>query len=145
MIPFNFSITSNLILSFIIIRRIFNQSQITILIKSINAPVLKYVQLCIINQNNFRVNVGGQNFTIHFIITFQTDIFLSGFNIYYNLNTYYMKPNSGELFYCVKCKEKRKAVDARPFVTANKRHALRGKCAVCSTTVVKCKRLRGEE
>ncbi len=44
---------------------------------------------------------------------------------------------SGELFFCVKCKEKRNAVNIKPFTTANNRNALRGKCSVCGTTVVK--------
>lgn len=48
-----------------------------------------------------------------------------------------MKSKSSELFYCVRCREKQKAVNVKPFITANNRHALKGECSVCGTKVVK--------
>lgn len=42
-----------------------------------------------------------------------------------------------EIFYCVKCKSKRTATDVKRVITSNHKHALKGKCSVCGTTVMK--------
>ena len=40
-----------------------------------------------------------------------------------------------ESYYCVKCKTKREMKDAERVTMKNRKPALRGKCAVCGTTI----------
>jgi Domain of unknown function (DUF5679) len=37
--------------------------------------------------------------------------------------------------YCVKCKQKREMKDAKEVTMKNGRHAMKGTCSVCGTTV----------
>jgi hypothetical protein len=39
--------------------------------------------------------------------------------------------------YCVKCKQKRQMLDGQKVTMANGRPAMKGKCAVCGTTLFK--------
>jgi hypothetical protein len=45
--------------------------------------------------------------------------------------------NSTEEGYCVRCKEQRRMVNVRAVMTANKRPALKGECAVCGAGIFK--------
>jgi hypothetical protein len=44
---------------------------------------------------------------------------------------------AAEVAYCVKCKQKRDMVDPQKVTMANGRPAMKGKCAVCGTTLFK--------
>ena len=39
--------------------------------------------------------------------------------------------------YCVKCRKIRKIGDAKPTTTSNNRRAIKGKCAVCGTKMMR--------
>jgi len=39
--------------------------------------------------------------------------------------------------YCVKCKRKRDMINVVETIFKNGRHALKGKCAICNTTMIK--------